>query len=100
MQFEQVLFIVQYPIKIHVHKLFNQQYKTISLPITKYNNAITNIEDEIFYIVYYIVLCNFFLQFIWASEKWEKNYNLKKNIMLHFVVVLSFQIFPLFYDKH
>lgn len=60
MQFEQVLFIVQYPIKIHVHKLFNQQYKTISLPITKYNNAITNIEDEIFYIVYYIVLCNFF----------------------------------------
>lgn len=60
MQFEQVLFIVQYPIKIHVHKLFNQQYKIISLPITKYNNAITNIEDEIFYIVYYIVLCNFF----------------------------------------
>lgn len=95
MQFEHVLFIVQNPIKIHVHNLFYLELQTIFLPITKYDNAFTNSEDEIFYIVYHTVLCYIFCNSFVLPKNWEK-LQLKKYIMVLFVLMLSFQILPTF----
>lgn len=99
MQFEHVLFIVQNPIKIHVHKLFYLELQTIFLPITKYDNAFTNSEDEIFYIVYHIVLCYIFCNSFVLSKNWEK-LQLKKNYNGSFCSYVIISNSSHFYDKY